>query len=109
MNWIDAGNLYYRPAVVSRNNVIRIEEDGFTVDPRFRSEESPRRWYFVIETGNAYIFQVVSMAYNSGWDSWNKNEQALHKYMAGEVEILYQKVMDDFDFNYEHFDWIELD
>lgn len=109
MNWIDADHIKYRPAAISRNNVIHIQDDGFSVDERFYSEESPRRWYFVAEVGDDYIFQVVSMAYHSGWDSWDKNGEALSKYMNGEVAILYQRVMDDFDFTDNNFDWISFD
>lgn len=106
MNWIESGNVRYAPAVVKRNNVIHIEDDGFKVDPRYYSEESPRRWYFVTDAGTHFIFQVVSMAYHSGWDSWDKNGEALRKYMNGEVEILLQKIATDFDPDNFNDDWI---
>lgn len=106
MSWVNSGNISYMPAVVSRNNIIHLGEDDIKIDKRYYSEESPRRWYFVIDTGTHYVFQVVSMAYESGWDSWDKNGEALKKYLSGEVEILLQRLMSDFDFNNTKFDWI---
>lgn len=106
MNWIEAGDIMYAPAVVKRNNIIHIEDDGFRIDPRYYSEESSRRWYFVTDMETHFIFQVVSMAYHSGWDSWDKNGEALRKYMNGEVEVLLQKTSTEFDPINFNDDWI---
>lgn len=95
LNWIEAGSIRYAQAQIARNNVVNL--DNLTVDQRYYSEESPRRWYFVIDAGGQQIFQVISMAYNSGWDSWDKDGEALRKYKSGEVEILLQKVVNNFD------------
>ena len=95
LNWIEAGSIRYTQATIARNNVVNL--DNLTVDPRYYVEESPRRWYFVIDAGGQYIFQVISMAYDSGWDSWDKYGEALRKYMNGEVEILLQKIVNDFN------------
>lgn len=110
MKWIDGGMVKYAPAVISRNNVINIDNDDIRVDKRFYTEESPRRWYFLItaDTGEQLI-QVVSMAYESGWDSWDKYGEALRKYMNGEVEILMQKTALGFDFDNWNGDWSLLD
>lgn len=104
MKWIEAGKIRYAPAVISRNNVVDLK--NLRVDPRYYTEESPRRWYFVIDVDTHFIFQVVSMAYHSGWDSWDKDGEALRKYMSGEVEILMQRTAIDFDPDTFNPDWI---
>lgn len=106
MKWVNEGPITYGPAIVKRNNVIHLNDDGFKVDKSYYAEESPRRWYFVIDLETHFVFQVVSMAYHSGWDSWDKNGEALRKYMNGEVEILLQKVATEFDPDNFNDDWI---
>lgn len=106
MNWVRAGNIHYRPATVARNNIIHLNDDGIRVDKRYYTEESPRRWYFVIDMGTHFVFQVVSMAYHSGWDSWDKNGEALNKYQSGEVKVLLQRTATSFDPDNFNDDWI---
>lgn len=110
MKWIDGGIVKYAPATVSRNNVINFNNDSINVDKRFYVDESSRRWYFLItsETGDQLI-QVVSMAYDSGWDSWDKYGEALRKYMNGEVKILMQITALGFDFDNWNGDWSQID
>lgn len=109
MKWIDGGVVKYAPALVSRNNIIHLEGGG-SVDPRFYTEESPRRWYFLMVSDDGdQLIQVVSMAYHSGWDSWDKDGEALRKYMNGEVKILMQKVVSNFDFDQWTGDWSQLE
>lgn len=106
MNWIEAGNIRYAPAIVKRNNIIHLEDDAIRVDQRYYSEESPRRWYFVTDVGTHFVLEVVSMAYHSGWDSWDKSGEALRKYMNGEAKVLLQKTLTDFDPDNFNYDWI---
>ena len=105
MKWIEASSkLRYAPAVVTRDNIIHLDNGG-RVDPRPYTEESARRWYFLIEVDGTQLFQVVSMAYNSGWDSWDKEGEALAKYLDGEVELLFQGFFTEFDFDAWNGDW----
>ena len=95
----DGTKLWMTPTPTNHGLVIRHPDLGGPIPDE--TELSPRRFSAILQVADKYYLQVGSIAYQTGYDSFNPNEP-FKKYINGEFQVLMGKIVNDPD---EAFGW----